>query len=486
MRFLTVLSLAVLLVTWGLAAHAAEPGPAVSLNAADYPDLQAAVNALPNSGGTVLLPPGTIKLDKTLNLSFALHQNPQFSVTLQGAGTLATVLLLDTKGQPGLDFTGNSYWKVSNLHLMNRSGNVGVLLARTPANGRGCSGEFNNVLFSGCFPVAAVYLTGAEVCRFYHCQFSNQLKKWYNQDVAGVTEGEACVMISPNNVRGLQSPYCTEGTGGGSNTEYYFDGCTFNNEAPESRGLKIFGQASDIRVTNSYLHSDGFTAIYLDATKGNLSGLSLRDLRIEGEHGQHALYAIGHTNQVTIEGGSWNATKEVILQEAAPVAFVDAGGPCVSKVGAANKWRISQLSMSIWDGWGYSKEYRQMAQEMRGGPLPTAWADNVPHVYMRFHTLLNSVIEPCEPVTLRWREALARPANAGDQGTVNGLSAEQAQGLFEASFQPGEANQRLRDRMRQVALGAGSAGNRITVTSRGLLEIDAATARHNSLTILPK
>jgi hypothetical protein len=464
----------------------APPAPPVALHASDYPDLQSAVNALPKSGGTVLLPPGTLKLDKTLNLSFALHNNPQFSVHLQGASEAGTVLLLDTHGQPGLDFTGNSYWKISDLHLRNRSANVGVLLARTPPDGRGCSGEFNNVGFDGCYPIATVYMTGSEVCRFYDCHIQNQLKKWYNRDVPGMTEGEACVMISPNNLRGVQSPYCPQGTGGGSNTEYYFDGCTFNNEAPDSCGIKIFGQASDLRVTNSYLHSSGFAALYLDGTRGNLNSVALRNLRIEGETGQHALYAKGHTNLVTIEGGNWSATRELILQESAPVAFVDAGGPCISPTGAANKWRISQLGLTIWDGWGYRSDYSAFAQEERGGPLPTAWPDTGPHVFMRFATLLDSVIEPCELCTIRWRQAPPPAAPTANAQTVNGLTAAQAQSITEASFQSGPAAQRLRERQRMIALGQGSSGNRITVTTGNLLAMDPTVAADNIITLLHK
>lgn len=61
-------------------------------------------------------------------------------MTLRGAGKLATVLYLDTDHKPGLDFTGNSYRSVSDLHIMNHSGNVGVLPARTPPGANGCSG----------------------------------------------------------------------------------------------------------------------------------------------------------------------------------------------------------------------------------------------------------------------------------------------------------------------------------------------------------
>lgn len=479
---------ALLLAVGAMTVFGAEQKTPFVINASDYPTLQEAINALPHGGGTVLLPPGTVKLEKTLNLSYALKKNSQFCVNIKGAGKLATKLLLDTKGEPGIDFTGNGYWKISDLAIMNRSANVGALLARTPANGRGCSGEFNNVHFNGCYPVAAVYMTGSECTRFWNCNIENQLKKHYNNDVKGMTEGEAAVMISPNNIRNIKSPYCAEGTGGGSNTEYYFEGCVIGNEAPESSGIKIFGQAGDIRISNSYLHSSGFTSIYLDGTKGNLNSVSLRNIRIEGETSEHALYAVGHNSLVTIEGGNWISTKEVILQEGAPVAFIDAGGPCTSAVGAANKWKISQLGMGIWDGWGYRTDYAKHALEFRGSPEATAWKDDVPHAYMRFNQLTNSVIEPCEMVTQRWRKDTTRNEADAEKlmQTVGGLSVEQAKQISEASFMGGDANQKLRDRQRMLSIGKDSAGNRITVVKEKHLEIDKAAIGKNFITVLQK
>ncbi|MEI6423425.1 MAG: hypothetical protein WCP55_14485, partial [Lentisphaerota bacterium] len=304
----------------------------------------------------------------------------------------------------------------------------------------------------------------------------------------GWTEGEAAVMISPSNVRNVQSPYCEEGTGGGSNTEYYFEGCTVGNEAPESCGFKIFGQVGDVRISNSYLHSAGFAAIYLDGTKGNLNSVSIRNVRIEGETGQHALYAVGHTSLVTIEGGNWISTKEVILQEGAPVAFTDAGGPCTSAVGAANKWKISQLGMGIWDGWGYRTDYAKWAIEQRGNAEATAWKDDVPHAYMRFNRLTDSVIEPCEMVTQRWRKDTTRNEADAEKlmQTVGGLSVEQAKQISEASFMGGDANQKLRDRQRMLSIGKDSAGNRITVVKEKHLEIDKAAIGKNFITVLQK
>ncbi|MEI6504087.1 MAG: hypothetical protein WCP21_23995, partial [Armatimonadota bacterium] len=266
----------VLLLTWAAMATgpAVAAGVALSVNAAEYPSLNEAVDALPPEGGTVVLPPGRFVLKETLNLSWARHKSPQFSVNLRGAGKLATVIYLDTDKQPGLDFTGNSYWTVSDLHIMNHSANVGVLLARTPPGANGCSGEFRNIYFSGCFPIAAVYMTGAECCRFVNCNITNQLKKWYNKVVPWMTVGESCVMIFSNNIGDLKSPYC-DSTGGGSNTEFLFDATTMSCEAAGSVCLKVFGQTSDVRVVSCYMHSDGLAAVYLDGTKGNVNAIAV-------------------------------------------------------------------------------------------------------------------------------------------------------------------------------------------------------------------
>ena len=152
----------------------------------------------------------------------------------------------------------------------------------------------------------------------------------------------------------------------------------------------------------------------------------------------------------------------------------------------STKWKISQLALSLWDGWGYmNKEYRQAADERRGGPEKTTWRDDVPYVYMRFNTLTDSVIEPCEMVTMRWRAAGAQTAGGAQSvPTVNGLSAEQAQAISEASFMPGEANQKLRERTRMLAIGKGSAGNRITVEKKSLLEIAQEANEKNIITVL--
>lgn len=438
-------------------------GAPFSVNAADYPSIDEAIGALPPQGGTVMIPPGRYVIKKTLNLSWARHKSPQFSVNLRGASKLSTVLWLDTDKQPGLDFTGNSYWSVSDLHIMNHSANVGALLARTPPGANGCSGEFRNVYFSGCFPVAAVYMTGAECCRFDNCTITNELKKWYNADVPWMTEGEAGVMISPNNIRDLKSPYC-ESTGGGSNTEFSFHGCAVSTEAKGSCGIMVYGQTGDVRLTSCYLHSDGLAAVYLDGTKGNVGPVSLRDVRIEGEHGRHALYAWGHVFNVRIDGGNWSSTREAILQESVP-SFTDQAA-ANNPGGTATGWDIRGLGICNWDGSALHPDYKKGMTELGYTAANTCWPDDKPYVFMRFARLMDSVIEPAMMCTLRFRE--------DDKGKP----------VIQDSFSCGDISKQIRDRWRLVSLSPECAGNRITVSQKSQAELLEEAGKRNRVTVL--
>lgn len=97
--------LAVTALIWGLrpwpnvAAQDSSPaadtagGPA-SLDASEFPNLQAAFDAIPEEGGVVHIPPGTYPIQKTLVLS-------RSNVRIEGAGP-ATLLVNHTEGEPTL------------------------------------------------------------------------------------------------------------------------------------------------------------------------------------------------------------------------------------------------------------------------------------------------------------------------------------------------------------------------------------------------
>jgi hypothetical protein len=75
--------------------EAAGPASAGIIDASKYPDLQAALNALPESGGVVRLPPGNFELSKPLVLS-------RGDVRIEGAGTATHLINRNQGGESAL------------------------------------------------------------------------------------------------------------------------------------------------------------------------------------------------------------------------------------------------------------------------------------------------------------------------------------------------------------------------------------------------
>lgn len=71
------------------------PGARVEIDAARFPSLQAALDALPPEGGVVRLPPGTFEITQPLVIA-------RSDVLLQGAGTATHIKNLNDAGQPAI------------------------------------------------------------------------------------------------------------------------------------------------------------------------------------------------------------------------------------------------------------------------------------------------------------------------------------------------------------------------------------------------
>ncbi len=69
--------------------------PAATVNAADHPSLQAAIDALPASGGVVRIPPGVYDLQQSLVVRTG-------DTRLEGAGTATRIRNLNEDGQPAV------------------------------------------------------------------------------------------------------------------------------------------------------------------------------------------------------------------------------------------------------------------------------------------------------------------------------------------------------------------------------------------------
>jgi len=79
----------------GGAGRARLPGAAAVIDAAEYPSLQAAIDALPETGGAVRLPPGTFDIDEPLRIAVS-------DVLLEGAGTATHIRNVNTEGRSAI------------------------------------------------------------------------------------------------------------------------------------------------------------------------------------------------------------------------------------------------------------------------------------------------------------------------------------------------------------------------------------------------
>jgi hypothetical protein len=71
------------------------PGALPVIDAAEYPSLQAAIDALPSTGGAVRLPPGTFEIKEPLRIAAS-------DVLLEGAGTATHIKNINTEGKSAI------------------------------------------------------------------------------------------------------------------------------------------------------------------------------------------------------------------------------------------------------------------------------------------------------------------------------------------------------------------------------------------------
>jgi hypothetical protein len=71
------------------------PGALPVIDAAEYPSLQAAIDALPSTGGAVRLPPGTFEIREPLKITVS-------DVLFEGAGTATHIKNMNTAGQSAI------------------------------------------------------------------------------------------------------------------------------------------------------------------------------------------------------------------------------------------------------------------------------------------------------------------------------------------------------------------------------------------------
>ena len=92
----------VCLFAFSQSVHAQEDSSAVAIDASAYPTLQDALDAVPDSGGVVELPPGTFEIDEPLVIQTE-------NTRVVGGGTATHIINRNTQGQPALIIRHPSY-----------------------------------------------------------------------------------------------------------------------------------------------------------------------------------------------------------------------------------------------------------------------------------------------------------------------------------------------------------------------------------------
>lgn len=321
-------------VTMKLVQHPGDSKQTVEcvVNAKDYPSLQNAVDALPDGGGEIILPPGNYLLDKPLDLT-GRNTRPKSDkyprsgdfIKLKGSGIMTTVLQGTMRNQPVVDMTDSAFVTMKDLQIRSDTANIGLLLARGEDNAS-VHGVFENVMIDGKYSIANVYSYVSEECRWQNCRFSN-------------SEPDAsCFIITPMNYWKVTSLYEKLSTGC-SNTEFRFYGCQFNQwGGGKGVGLRVCGPStSDISIFGGYCSSTGLAAVLLDGTYGggSVSNIIIDGVRIEAERAEHCLLARGNTENVDIRNGQWiSGSGEPILYESG---------------GNASSWHMQSMNFIVYD-----------------------------------------------------------------------------------------------------------------------------------------
>lgn len=300
--FLAGLILFLLLYCGGSIVRAAEEASS-RVNAADYPTLQAAVDALPGRTGEVYLPPGKYVLEETLNLSYG-PGGYKGGIKLRGAGR-RTKIIARTSGKPAIDLTGANHCVMQDLNIeaepnavkKGNAPNVGLLLARNPDGGAAQEHRFTNVSILGAYTLANVYNITSELDRFIGCIFINKAPGSHN------------FVWASDNFAEIKSPYQGEIKTLYSNTELRIIGCSFYNWGGGEGGTNIYmrGFTMDTTVRDSYMNPpEGGHAVRLgmSAKGGPVRSTIFEGIRIEGSNADGIFRVTGRAENLTIRNSS--------------------------------------------------------------------------------------------------------------------------------------------------------------------------------------
>lgn len=328
-------SLPILLLGLALSSAQAQPeatAPRPFRVASDYPSIQAAVDSLPPTGGTVYIPEGRWVLDKALDLTGRTYYNlppeelekrglpsrTNSYIHLTGAGN-GTILEGRMKEGPVIDMTDSSYCTLSNFQIQSSTAQCGILLARPAAKNRGGTlrsagwHNFYNLWINGSYAVANVYNVTSEVDKWWGCWFTNGAPDSY------------CFVFTHRNFAGISSPFMGEIAEGVSNADQRLIGCFFlhvvtpkDKDNPQGATIYLRGYGEDVTVSDCDFGSGGVkAAIWIDGGPGPFKQVHVTRNRFESSV-TNLVLSTGMNLQVTFrDNNCWGVQRSFIRADSA-------------------------------------------------------------------------------------------------------------------------------------------------------------------------
>lgn len=225
----------------------------------DYSACAAALTAAIASGRVLYFPPGTYKLNSTLDFTQADY------LTIAGAGR-TSILLGANAGQPVIDCTGANLHVFRDFYVKGDSTNkpsCAFLFSRKTGNASSGTHTLFNVGAYDYFTKAAVVSISSETNRYNACELNNS------------HDGGWCVAITEQNDLSATSPYQTiPGSITGGNTVHQFFGGILNCFSTNGAGGNLLvKEARDVSTHGTFFSAGNscLAGVKLDGTVTDFS-----------------------------------------------------------------------------------------------------------------------------------------------------------------------------------------------------------------------
>lgn len=294
----------------------------------DTDAIQAALDAVKSTGGTLYFPPGRYRLSKSLDGTTAATG---FSIV--GSGRENTEIIGSDPGYPLLDFTGANKVTLRDFTVW---GNVpgtnvslcGILWGRPASNASSGEHVMERVKVWGNFQKWGVIANSAELCVYRECEF------YTGYDLAPPDNPMTAFCLSGGSgTRGLTSRYNAPGTGSGGNSSQSFYDCKFYNYTPTTvtgyfttYNLELDGVMTCTMINPYYYSRYNGTQVKLN----NLSTSAFDTLDIIGARHEYLTPLSGGTEPASYSAAASEKFKSIRIQGGTLTYFYGEGGSWIT------------------------------------------------------------------------------------------------------------------------------------------------------------